>query len=292
MLSIVESVFNSRSVALSQLQEAEKNILRYLGLENWQAPEPLSYERGSRDVFSAGRLDAEHFQEKYYAARNALFKAGAKRFIPFQNLLTTLTNGHTPLHHDLTQGGVPFLCAEHVTDFNLRFDSEKRILIEHHEKELARTAVKNGDVLLTIKGRVGNAAIAENVPEPVNINQDVALLRFNDTLPLWYIVAYLNSRFGKLQSEKMATGAINPFLGLSNVLKFEIPELEKETMEAIANETKKHINLARSAKNHASQLLDAAKRAVEIAIEEDETAAMNYLSATLQTMDEKPKETR
>jgi restriction endonuclease S subunit len=182
--------------------------------------------------------------------------------------------------------------AEHVTDFNLRFDSEKRILFEHHEKELARTAVKNGDVLLTIKGRIGNAAISENVPEPVNINQDVALLRFNDVLPLWYIVAYINSRFGKLQSEKMSTGAINPFLGLSNVLKFEIPQFDREIMDAIAKETKKHINLARSARQHATQLLDAAKRTVEIAIEKNEDAAMTYLSAAMQKADEKPKEAR
>jgi type I restriction enzyme S subunit/type I restriction enzyme M protein len=260
------------------LRTAESTLLLALGLENWQGPEPLSYVRSSQDAFAARRLDAEHFQEKFYAAREALFAAGAKRFIPLPKLLLSLTNGHTPLHHNLSLGEVPFLCAEHVTDFNLSFDSEKRILLEHHENELARTAVFDGDVLLTIKGRIGNAAIAENVPGNININQDVALLRFTDELPLWYIVAYLNSRFGKLQSEKMATGAINPFLGLFSIRQFEVPEFSREVMDDIAVKTQQHVTTARQSKQRAIQLLDVAKRAVEIAIEDSEAAALDYLA--------------
>jgi hypothetical protein len=54
-------------------------------------------------------------------------------------------------------------CAEHVSDFEVHYDSDKRIL-------------------LTIKGRVGNAALVEYLPGPANINQDVALLRLNARL--------------------------------------------------------------------------------------------------------------
>ena len=203
--------------------------------------------------------------------------AGAKRFIPLPELLISLTNGHTPLRHDLTVGEVPFLCAEHVTDFNMSYDANKRILLEHHRGELARTAVREGDVLLTIKGRMGNAAIAENVPGPVNVNQDVGLLRFGDALPLWYVVAYLNSKFGKLQSEKMATDAINPFLGLFSIRQFVIPEFDRSIMEDIARETKQLVGDSRAAAARARQLLDAVKRAVEIAIEDNEAAALAYL---------------
>lgn len=258
-------------------EDAETTLLQALGLENWQAPEPRTYVRSSRDAFTAGRLDAEHFQEKFFAAKQALIAAGARRFIPLPDLLETLTNGHTPLRHDLSVGKVPFLCAEHVTDFNISFESEKRILLEHHEKELARTAVRDGDVLLTIKGRIGNAAIAENVPGPININQDVALLRFNHDLDVWYIVAYLNSRFGKLQSEKMSTGAINPFIGLFNIQQFEVPEFSRDVMQGVAVQTRAHVTTSHQAKQRADKLLDVAKHAVEIAIEDTETAAMGYL---------------
>ncbi|MFG6463068.1 hypothetical protein ACG04Q_15960 [Roseateles sp. DXS20W] len=255
----------------------EAVLLTALGLGAWRAPESLSYVRQSSEAFSAARLDAEHFQEKFYSARQALLDAGAKRFVPLPELLIALTNGHTPLRHDLNVGDVPFLCAEHVTDFNMSYESDKRILLEHHHGELARTALRDGDVLFTIKGRVGNAAIAERVPGPVNINQDVGLLRFTDELPLWYIVAYLNCQFGKLQSEKMATGAINPFLGLFSIRQFEVPEFDRGVMEDIARRTQRFVSKTREASQRATQLLDAAKRAVEIAIEDSEAAALAYL---------------
>ena len=176
-------------------------------------------------------------------------------------------------------GEVPFLCAEHISDFEINYESEKRILDIHHRTELARTALRNQDVLLTIKGRVGNAAIVEDVPSAVNINQDVALLRFNKRLPLWYIIAFLNSKFGKLQSEQMCTGAINPFLGLFSIRQCTIPVFDSSIMEEIAEQTRSKVLAARKSKRHATELLDAAKRAVEIAIESSEAAALEFLNA-------------
>lgn len=276
----------SQAVKLSQTaietskttqQHAEQMLLNVLGLENWQPMQALSYSRKASAVFTAERFDAEHYQEKYYTAKETLTKAGALDFVPITQLLTTLTNGHTPLHHNLTQGEVPFLCAEHVTDFEVHYNSEKKILTQHHQTELARTAVKENDVLLTIKGRVGNAAIANHVPGNINMNQDVALLRFNDHLPLWYIVSFLNSIFGKLQTEQMCTGAINPFLGLFNISKFTIPVFDKKIMQNIADKTQEFILAAKQQKQQSNALLEAAKRAVEMAIEESEEAAMAYL---------------
>lgn len=273
----VASAKNSLEAATKTTVQAEKTLLRALGLENWQPPEPLTYTRSSRDAFAAGRLDAEHFQEKYYAARQTLRKAGALEFLPIEDLLLSLTNGHTPLYHDLTVGEVPFLCAEHIADFEINYESEKRILDIHHQTELARTAFRNGDVLMTIKGRVGNAAIAEDVPNAVNINQDVALLRFNEKLPLWYVIAFLNSKFGKLQSEQMCTGAINPFLGLFSIRQFVMPMFDNNIMVEIAEQTRTKVLAARKSKRRAAELLDTAKRAVEIAIESDEaTPPLNF----------------
>ena len=74
--------------------EAEQTLLRALGLEGWQPPEPLSYTRCASEVFAAGRLDAEHYKQKFYAAKERLKEAGAHAFIPLDELLTLITNGH------------------------------------------------------------------------------------------------------------------------------------------------------------------------------------------------------
>lgn len=259
------------------LSSAEQILIHALGLDNWQPPESLTYTRRASEAFAAGRLDAEHYKQKFYAAKERLKEAGARGLIPLDDLLAAITNGHTPLHHNLSVGEVPFLCAEHVTDFEVHYDSEKRILIEHHQGELSRTALRNDDVLFTIKGRVGNAALVENAPDVVNINQDVALLRFNNRLPIWYILAYLNSSFGRLQVEQMSTGGINPFLGLSNVRRLQIPEFDESKMGEIGNQTRAHVHKARAARIEARSLLERAKRAVEVAIEEGEEAGLALL---------------
>jgi len=115
------------------------------------------------------------------------------------------------------------------------------------------------------------------VPEPVNINQDVALLRLNSRLDPWWVVTFLNSPFGKLQVEQLSTGGINPFLGLSNVRKLLVPRFNDDVMERITNETRENVLAARAARRRARDILTAAARAVEIAIEQGDSAALRSL---------------
>jgi hypothetical protein len=267
----------AREASCGLITKAGKQLLEPIGLTVWNPPSCLTYIRLFSEVQAHGRIDAEHYREEFYAATRRLKEVGAIRFVPMDELLTSLTNGHTPLRHNLDEGEVPFLCAEHVANFQISFDSDKRILLQHHQLELSRTALRNGDVLLTIKGRVGNAALADRVAGPVNINQDVALLRLNNRLPIWYVLSFINSPFGQLQVKQLSTGAINPFLGLANVRRLEIPEFAPDLMQRIANETKRLVESARETKTRAYDLLAQAKRAVEIAIEDSEAAALKYL---------------
>lgn len=276
--SLLSADANMRK-ARAALVTAESAISDALGLIDWQPPQSLSYTRRASRAFAAGRLDAEYFKEEFDAARAALIAAGATKFVPLEDLLSALTNGHTPLRHDLSVGEVPFLCAEHVSDFEVHYNSDKRILARHHQSELARTRLRNGDVLLSIKGRVGNFALVENVPGDVNINQDVALLRFKRTLPVWWVLAFLNSPFGKLQVQQHCTGGINPFLGLGNVRKLEVPVFPDGVMRSVGEQAQESVSACRASKSRARELLHASQRAVEIAIEESEAAALAHLAS-------------
>lgn len=265
-------------VARSRFISAEDTLLEALGLSNWMPPKPLTHITNVNEVIAAERWDSEHFKGKFKEARDQLEKSGAMCFVQLGDLLDYLTNGHTPHRHDLSVGEVPFLTAEHIDDYTVDYQSGKRILTEHHLGELARTALMGGDVLMTIKGRVGNAALVDEEPPTANINQDVALLRFkNNAPPIWYLLSFINSRFGKLEVEKWSTGQINPFLGLYNLRKIEVPLFDKEFMTWVGDQTRVGIQASLTIKQEAQSLLDAAKRAVEIAIEDSEAAALRYL---------------
>lgn len=282
----IENLVSSSRLFIAQYQAqndaAKKTFHQAVGLTDWKPPQPLSYKRLSSEVFMAGRLDAGHFEERYYATKDALIRAGAIKFISINDISTKLTNGHTPLRHDLAVGDVAFLCAEHISDFYVNYNSNKRILKSHHQGELARTSIKNGDILITIKGKVGNFALAENVPNKVNINQDVALLRLDSSVPVWYFLSFYNSKIGKLFVDQQCSGAINPFLALYNIKKLPIPLFSRQLMERIATTTRERIIAASRAYEKYQNAIGLAKRAIEIAIERSEDVAINFLNKEIE----------
>lgn len=267
--SLVREAYNQRTNSLSLYAQAESVLLKELGLDKLDASPVLCYERRFSETRQAGRFDAEFYQPKYARVIKELEKTKPDRIAILGDFLQFLTNGHTPLHHDLSLGEVPFLTAEHVYDFRIDYASEKRILKEHHNGELKRTRLRNGDMLITIKGRIGNAAIAEGLPSQVNINQDVALFRLKEDLPPYYLLALLNSPAGKAFTEQYCTGQINPFLGLGNLKLLPVPVYKPQRMEAIARKTKALVASARNAREESIRLLDKAKSMVEKAVLEN-----------------------
>ncbi|NET08889.1 MAG: hypothetical protein F6K16_30155 [Symploca sp. SIO2B6] len=177
-----------------------------------------------------------------------------------------------------------FLTAEHIADFKINFNTEKRILSKHHNGELSRTRLLNNDILVTIKGRIGNVAIVENLRGNVNLNQDVALLRLTPEIHPWYIVGFLNSSIGKTLIEQICTGQINPFLGFGNLKQIQIPIFDAKFMNEIGERIKEKTHSAHKASAESKELLELAKTGVEKAIEQDEKTAINWMKQQLKNL--------
>lgn len=248
--------------------EAETLLLETLGLSDLDASPAITYQSTFKEVAAAGRFDADYFQPRYQRVRERLHKLSNCQIVPLEEIVVELTNGQTPLRHDLSVGEVPFLTAEHVTDFRLDFASEKRILNEHHEGVLKRTQLRPQDVLITIKGRIGNAVVVENLPGAVNINQDVAVMRLKPHIPPHYLAGFLNCLAGKMLTEQVCTGQINPFLGLGNLKTVPIPIFDTGEMQRLGRLVEDKIAQAHAAESEAQILLDLAKSRVEQLIEE------------------------
>lgn len=243
--------------------EAEQMLLDVLGLHDLDLSNELYSVGLLTQAVTSQRLDTDYFQDKYSRAFQAIKKTQPQDLVPLSALINVVTNGHTPLRHDLSLGEVPFLTAEHIFDFRVNFESEKRILYEHHANLLQRTQLKNKDIVVTIKGRVGNVAVIENVPGHVNINQDVALLRLKAGYHPYYIAGFLNSLVGKALVEQMSTGQINPFLGLGKLQQILIPIFDKQQMDGIGNAIEEKISMAYAGRESANFLLEKAKNMIE-----------------------------
>ena len=91
------------------------------------------------------------------------------------------------------------------------------------EKSYARARVKEGDVLLTIVGSVGNLAIVPSVLNEANITQQTARLSFdkNKVNNVFYY-NYLKSDRAIKEINKYMKSGVQPSLNLSDVEKFKI----------------------------------------------------------------------
>jgi type I restriction enzyme S subunit len=82
--------------------------------------------------------------------------------------------------HNPPQGepsGVPMLSARNVNNCRIVFDDFRYISKEAFVTEHARTKISAGDVLLTIVGTIGRAAIVPEATEPFALQRSVAVLK-------------------------------------------------------------------------------------------------------------------
>ncbi len=251
---------------------AQRILEEELGLDVIDLSHQVGTETFTSNVFHTRRWDSEFYKPKYRRVLDGVLEAKkvkVEKFVPVGQILSYLTNGHTPLHHDLAVGEVAFMTAEHVSDFRLDFGTDKRILRRHHETELARTALRDGDILVTIKGKVGNCAVVRDCPKAANINQDVALIRLREGIHPYFFSAWFNSLMGKQLVEQRSTGGINPFLGLGNLQGMPFPVIAQKEQNRIGDLVKETIEKAYAAEREATNLLEQAKHRVEELIEQD-----------------------
>jgi len=210
-----------------------------------------------KDVLEAHRFDAEYFKPEYLEIDKLLSRFDDVEKI--KNISKIITNGHTPRHADLSLGEIKFLTAEHIGDFRIETQNTKFIKEEPHKKELKRTILKTNDLLVTIKGKIGNFAVVSfNTEDRFNINQDVGRIVLKKEYNPYYISGFLNSKFGKLQSKRVSTGQINPFLGLGNLITLKIPILNSNfqlQIEKIVKESHKKQEESKKLYKQAEELL-------------------------------------
>ena len=169
------------------------------------------------------RIDSEYFKKEYLENEQIIGKFECKTL---EQLSARITNGHTPYGENLQENEVKFITAEFIDDFLIN-EVKKFISFESHLNYLKRSILKNGDIIFSIKGKVGNAVPIFDIKEPLNINQDVAKISLKADINHFYVSTFLNSKYGKKQTEAQATGQINPFIALGVLRNLKIPLFPK-----------------------------------------------------------------
>lgn len=267
---IIEDSENCQTISENNIREAEKTLLVTLGLDNWTPPTPLSYLRSSGDVFDSLRLDAEHYQPRFSALLSIIDATGAGARLG--DYLLENKRGKQPSYID---EGLPVVNSKHVLRNDVRIDSDNRFA-SHGKDDLL---IHTGDVLIngTGVGTIGRSSAYLHEESAIPDNH-VTILRPNEELDPVYLAMYLNSIAGQYQVEQRLRGSSGQIeLYPNDIAEFRVWLAPKSLQQSIREQVEQSF----AEKQKATLLLDAAKRAVEIAIEDSEATALAYLQGVV-----------
>src|SRR5713101_6867123 len=151
------------------------------------------------------RFDAEYFQPAYLKLERRLNKVRCLTL----NSLGFVTDGIHASPDVVEDNGVRYLSAKCVKDNEFLIDDTLHISREQNAAN-RRTQLCEGDLLITTVGTIGNAAVV--VPEilPGNIDRHLGLVRIRPDAEVdaFFVATLLNSRVGRFQALREATGNV------------------------------------------------------------------------------------
>ena len=172
------------------------------------------------------RLDAAFSHPRYDALESRIDAAG----IPaptLGELIESISSGATPSRDNAelyADSGVRFMRILNVVDGEIAENGMKYITDAVHNGELKRSQLAADDVLMTITGRVGSAAVVRDERLPANINQHIVRMRVNkNAVRPEFLSEWLNSASGLALSNRSVSGATRIALDYKAILAMRIP---------------------------------------------------------------------
>lgn len=179
----------------------------------------ISWGERVSDLFGAFRLDAEAYTPEVMRAYAHLTTVQATR-LGDQAFITDGQHGYHVIDPD---SPIRHLTARCIQDWFVDDSLAERLALETHERNL-RSSCEPADVLFSTAGTLGRAAIVTPDVLPANMDQDIARIHLRPgPIDPWYLVAFLNSSIGRLQSDRVSTGQVQKHVALEKVREFLIP---------------------------------------------------------------------
>ena len=269
----IESLLQSKNL----YTQAETLLLNKLDMADFSPNTENINIKSFKDSFVAnGRLDAEYYQPKYEEMMAHIATQTHEKLTALVTIKKSIEPGSEAYAED--ENSLPFL---RVADYNKLGITEpqkklKAAFVTENKKKLTALKPKAGTILFSKDGSVGEAYCLR---EDANFITSGAVLHLtvrniNQVLPD-YLTLALNSKLVRMQAERDAGGSIILHWRISEIENVIVPVIDMAIQIKIANLIQQSFTL----KAESEHLLAAAKRAVEIAIETDETTALAYINA-------------
>lgn len=196
------------------------------------------------------RLDPFYYIPEIVELENKVLLKRPQKLIHY---VKYISSGATPKTTEIEKyysdkkNGIPFLRVQNITEEGILLHNCKYINPETHNGLLKRSQVKEGNLIVTITGRIASASVAP-IGFDGNINQHSVVLQTEGFKVSQILAAFLNSTIGQKLAWRRVTGGTRPALDYPALL--SIPVIyDKQILEITKEAVKKKQTKEKQAKN-------------------------------------------
>lgn len=269
----VRSAHESFTASKTANLQAEETLVTALGLGDWQPPQPLTYTRRASEVFAARRLDSQYFAPRV-AELIARLSTGGRTL---RDVAPARHENFTPSKHG------EFRYVE-ISDVHADGTAGCATVAMRDAPSRATQFVRAGDVLTsTVRPNRRLSAIVSPEQDGCVASSGFVVLQ-PKAIPAEVLLTYLRLPLFCELMDLHTSASLYPAIAERDLLALPFPKIRKPTCDKIVSAVRD----AHAARARARELLARAKRAVEIAIEEGEPAALKFLGEEIAASDPAP----
>ena len=249
--------------------ETQNLLLSELGLADWQPKDRLTFATDYASMQRAERIDADYFQPKYDDIISAIksYPGGWDKVTSQAHL------------KDSNFKPEPETEYKYIELTNIGRDGEINGCMVEQGQDLpsrARCKVNTGNIIASsIEGSLQSIALITEEYHNALCSNGFHTIKSDVRLNSETLLVFLKSGVGQLQLKKGCSGTILTAINREEFSRIIVPFIKADKQSEIQQKVVESFNL----RKHAKDLLECAKRAVEIAIEQDEQTAIGWLES-------------
>jgi restriction endonuclease S subunit len=271
--NLVQSSHQKQELSKTLYNQAEELLLKELDLLNFKpSKENIAIKTFKQSFGDSGRLDSEYYQLKYDEIINKIksYKGGFKRL---DNILIYINTGEYSEEYYRKSDFLSFYIRSTNINNGLVQRDENHFVDSHNFTRF----VKEGDIVTARVGTLGVFGTIDNNLDNSIYSDNVLCFRLPDSYSSYVYTLFLNSKYNKLLIDRLARGSVQQRLNQETLKDLIIPIINNKIQTEIEEKIKESFSL----KQNSKELLEVAKKAVEIAIENGEDEAMVYMKINL-----------
>lgn len=260
-----------QNLILSQakMRFSEQRLLAEVGLQDWKPSHTLTYIRNYNEATMVHRVDAEYFQPKYEELR-ARIRSYPHGYLKITDVATNSDETIDP--HVYPERDVDYIELAGINQLLGTVENVSKIKGKDAPSR-ARMSLRTGDVIASsIEGSLDKVAVISEEHDGAVGSTGFFVLRPR-AIPSGYLLTLAKSIVVREQMRCLSSGTILAAVPGRSVRNIIIPNIPSDERDKISE----MVEQSHAASRKARLLLEKAKRAVEIAIEEDEDKAAEFL---------------